>query len=113
MSWAKVTPLHKKFIDAILQAKAHVICCTRKKQDYAMETNGNKTKVTKVGMKEIQRDGFEYELTVAFDVSIDHVATSSKDRTGMFPNTLPFTITEAVGKQLLDWNQGKINVGDL
>ena len=105
--WKKVTPLHNKFINSILQARAHVICCTRKKTDYSMENSGGKTKVRKVGMKEIQRDGFEYELTVAFDINVDHIATSSKDRTGLFPNTQPFTITEETGKALREWNEGK------
>lgn len=105
--WAKVTPLHKKFIDAILQSKAHVICCTRKKSDYAVDQSGGKTKVMKMGTKDVQRDGFEYELTVAFEITTDHIATSTKDRTGLFPNTQPFTITEETGKMLKEWNEGK------
>ena len=105
--WAKVTPLHKGFIDAILQAKAHVICCTRKKQEYAIDTSSGKTKVQKLGTKDVQRDGFEYELTVAFEINTEHIAVSTKDRTGLFPNTQPFTIKEATGKLLKDWNEGK------
>jgi hypothetical protein len=105
--WAKVTPLHKKFLDAILQSKAHVICCTRKKSEYAVDQSGGKTKVMKMGVKDVQRDGFEYELTVAFEITTDHIATSTKDRTGLFPNTQPFTITEETGKQLKEWNEGK------
>ncbi len=104
--WAKVTPLHKKFIDSILQARAHVICCTRKKQEYAVDNSSGKTRVQKLGTKDVQRDGFEYELTVAFEITTDHVATSTKDRTGLFPNTQPFTITEETGLKLKEWNEG-------
>lgn len=105
--WARVTPLHKHFIDSILQVKAHVICCTRKKSDYAIEQSNGKTKVMKVGMKDIQRDGMDYEYSVAFDVNTDHIAISTKDRTGLFPNTQPFTISEQTGKTLKEWNEGK------
>lgn len=106
--WAKVTPLHKKFLDSILQAKAHVLCCMRTKTEYAMEENAKgKQAPKKVGTKEIQRDGFEYELTCNFDINIDHVAVSSKDRTGLFPNTQPFTISEETGLALKEWNEGK------
>jgi hypothetical protein len=105
--WAKVTPLHKGFIDSILQARAHVICCTRKKQEYAVDQSGGKTKVQKLGTKDVQRDGFEYELTVAFEINMDHIAVSTKDRTGLFPNTQPMQITEETGIRLREWNEGK------
>jgi len=107
--WAKVTPRHRKFIDAILSSPAHVITSTRRKQDYAMDKEqSGKMTVTKVGMKEVQREGFEYELTVAFDIDIRHNAKASKDRTGLFMDKPEFIITEETGKTLRDWaNSGK------
>lgn len=107
--WSKVTPRHRKFIDAILSSTAHIITTTRRKQDYAMsqEQNG-KMKIEKVGMKEVQREGFEYELTVAFDIDIRHNAKASKDRTGLFMDKPEFVITEDTGVVLRDWaNSGK------
>jgi hypothetical protein len=104
--WAKVTPMHKEFIDSILQAKAHVICTMRKKQDYAMVEKNGKTTVEKLGLKEIQREGFEYDLTLNFDINMDHLVTASKDRTGLFSDGLPFKITEETGKKIANWNQG-------
>lgn len=107
--WSKVTPRHRKFIDAILSSNAHIITTTRRKQDYAMsqEQNG-KMKIEKVGMKEVQREGFEYELTIAFDIDIRHNAKASKDRTGLFMDKPEFTITEETGVVLRDWaNSGK------
>jgi hypothetical protein len=105
--WAKVTPLHNNFIQSILQAKAHIICTMRKKQSHEITESNGKKQVVKVGLKEIQRDGFEYELSVSFDINIDHIATSSKDRTGLFPNTAPFMISEETGKTLKTWNEGE------
>jgi len=107
--WAKVTPRHRKFTDAILESPAHVITSTRRKQDYAMDKEqSGKMTVTKVGMKEVQREGFEYELTLAFDIDIRHNAKASKDRTGLFMDKPEFIITEETGKTLRDWaNSGK------
>lgn len=102
--WAKVTPMHNSFVEAILQVPVHVIVTTRKKQDYEMSKDANgKNKVEKVGLKEIQRDGFEYELTINFDVEINHFAVASKDRTGLFMPRPCFQITEETGRELLAW----------
>ena len=60
-------------------------------------------------MKDIQRDGWEYELTVSLSIDRDtHMATASKDRTGMFINADPFVITQQTGEMIRDWcEQGK------
>jgi len=104
--WAKVTEMHKRFISSILQAPVHVICTMRKKQDYQMNVVNGRTKVEKVGLKEVQRDGFEYELTVNFEMNMNHYATAGKDRTGMFSTDLPFEISEKTGIKINNWNSG-------
>lgn len=102
--WAKVTPRHQKFISAILESSCHIIATTRRKQDYEMTKDSNgSVKVQKVGLKEVQREGFEYELTLSFDVDIRHNATASKDRTELFADKPAFIITEETGKMLKDW----------
>jgi ABC-type dipeptide/oligopeptide/nickel transport system ATPase subunit len=105
--WNKVTPMHNEFLQAIISAPIHIIATTRRKQEYTMEENekGKKT-VKKLGLAEVQRDGFEYELTTTFDISIEHYATPSKDRTGLFPEDVPFKISEETGKALANWCQG-------
>lgn len=102
--WSKVTPRHQKFIQAILQSTCHVLTTVRKKQDYAMtqDTNG-RLKVEKKGLKEITREGFEYELTLSFDLSQNHLANTSKDRTGLFMDKPEFQITAETGKTLKSW----------
>lgn len=59
-------------------------------------------------MKDIQREGWEYELTVSFNLDRDtHTATASKDRTEMFDGVDPFVITEETGVMIADWcNKG-------
>lgn len=107
--WAKVTPRHQAFIDAILESKAHIITTVRRKMDYSLDISSNgKTKVVKHGTKEVTREGFEYELTVNFELINDnHLVSASKDRTGLFMNKPEFVINSATGKKLIEWcNQG-------
>lgn len=108
-NWAKLTPRHQAFIDSILQSKCHIISCVRRKQDYEMSKDSNgKTTVQKAGLKEITREGYEYELTVNFNLEINHMAIASKDRTGLFMGKPEFVITEDTGRILLDWcNSGE------
>ncbi len=106
--WAKVTPRHRAFIDAVLQSPCHIITTVRRKQDYDMvKDNNGRTKVEKLGLKEVTREGFEYELTINLELDIRHNATASKDRTGLFMNKPAFVPSEDTGKAILQWcNQG-------
>jgi len=103
--WANVTPRHQAFINKILQSPCHIITTTRRKIDYSLDIGSNgKTQVVKHGTKEITREGFEYELTINFElVNDDHLAKASKDRTGLFMNKPEFLITSQTGKQILEW----------
>lgn len=102
--WAKVTPRHQAFIDAILQSPCHIITTVRRKQDYEMTKDGNgKLQVEKAGLKEITREGFEYELTANLELDIRHNATASKDRTGLFMGQPEFVPSEETGRKILDW----------
>ncbi|SDL83581.1 signal recognition particle subunit FFH/SRP54 (srp54) [Salinimicrobium catena] len=103
--WSKVTPEHNKFIDALVQSSSHVIATTRRKVDYSLDRDMNgKTKVMKLGTKEITREGFEYELTVNFELINDnHLVKASKDRTGLFMDKPEFIINASTGKKLKAW----------
>lgn len=105
-AWSQTTPRHDRFIQAVLQCKAHVITCTRSKMETIM---GDDKKVKKVGMKDVQREGWEYELTVSLNIDRDtHMAIPSKDRTNLFEGKNPFIITEDTGKLIADWcNSGE------
>lgn len=109
MIWNKLTPRHNAFINAILFSSAHVIACGRSKQDYALneiEKNGKKITVPeKIGLKSITREGFDYEMTVSFDLGITHYAVSTKDRTGLFQDKPEDIITHETGAKLKEWNE--------
>jgi hypothetical protein len=102
-AWNDTTPRHRAFIDAMLQANAHVIATGRSKTETSQVDDGSRKKVVKLGMKTEQRDGFEYEFTVVLDLIHDgHYATASKDRTGLFQGD-PAAISEKTGATLREW----------
>lgn len=108
-NWAKITPRHNRFIDAILNYPGHVIACGRVKDDTVLTMN-EKGKATpeKVGLKAVTRDGFDYEMTLAFDLAANHTATCSKDRTGIFSelNDAPLSLDVRHGEILAHWATG-------
>lgn len=105
-AWSQTTPRHDRFINSILHCPAHVITCTRSKMETVM---GDDKKVKKVGMKDVQREGWEYELTISLNIDRDtHLALPSKDRTNLFEGKNPFLITEETGQLISNWcNSGE------
>ena len=57
----------------------------------------------KVGLKSIQRDGFEFELSLVFDLDMKNHATASKDRTGLYFSKPEQKLSIETGKEILDW----------
>lgn len=103
-AWGKITPRHQAFIDAMLQSSAHIITTVRRKQDYEMSKDHNgKTKVEKAGLKEVTREGFEYELTVNLQLDTAHQAVASKDRTGLFMGKPEFVPSVDTGEMIAEW----------
>jgi hypothetical protein len=100
-AWSESTPRHDRFVQYVLHCPSHVITCTRSKMETIMTDD---KKVKKVGMKDVQREGWEYELTVSLSIDRDtHYATPSKDRTNLFEGKPPFIISEETGQQILSW----------
>ena len=107
-AWSATTPRHDSFVNKVLQCPTHVITCTRSKMETVMTDD---KKVKKLGMKDIQREGWEYELTVSLNIDrATHTATASKDRTNLFEGKDPFVITEETGRQIAAWCELGIEV---
>ena len=103
-NWAKLTPRHQSFIDSILQSKCHIITTVRRKQDYEMTTNSmGKLVPQKIGLKEVTREGFEYELTLNLELDTTHNATVSKDRTNLFAGQPQFIPSIETGEAIRNW----------
>ena len=102
--WRDATPLHDKFIDAILQSSIHIIVTMRAKTAYEMEKDDRgKVVPVKKGMEPVQRAGLEYEFTVVLDMDNErHTATSGKDRTRLFDGKC-FVPDENTGIELMQW----------
>ncbi len=101
-NWSKVTPQHDAFINAMITSKAHIITTMRSKTAYDMNNESGKTKVVKQGTAPVQRDGIEYEFTCVFDLNANHLASASKDRTGIFDGK-DFVPDSDTAKQLVNW----------
>lgn len=102
-NWKEFTEEHNKFVAMILQSPVHIISTMRSKMAYSQNEDGGKKKIQKLGLQPIQRDGMEYEFTMTFDVQMDHKATVSKNRTGLFDEGLIDLLDPVIPHQLLGW----------
>lgn len=62
--WREGNPIEQDMLDALLNYPGHVIATMRTKGDYVIEGK----KVTKVGVRAVQREGAEYELGLILDM---------------------------------------------
>ena len=109
-AWARITPRHNKFINAIADSPIHIIATMRGKDQYEMIKNENgKTSVQKLGVGAKQRDGFEYEFTCTFLIDQKtNCAEAQKDNTHIFEHEGAMLLTENHGKKIIQWaNSGK------
>lgn len=102
-AWAAVTPRHQAFVDAIVRSKCHIICCTRSKTEYILAEKNGRQVPQKVGMTPITREGFDFEVSIHFELDHQHKAFCSKDRTGLFIDREPFAISAETGREIIAW----------
>lgn len=114
-AWASVTPRHQAFVEAIVRSQSHVICCTRSKTEYVMSEKNGRQVPQKMGMAPIAREGFDFEVSIHFELDQQHKAFCSKDRTGLFMHREAFLITSEVGKTITEWcdSGSPINADDI
>jgi len=115
-NWNDAGKHFNEVIQTILQAKIHVIACLRVKQEYVLQEEVNAKGKTvqvpkKVGTAPVMRDNIEYEFTTVLEIGMDHHATPSKDRTGLFIDKT-FRITERTGEQIALWLSGNLQSKD-
>lgn len=109
-SWAKVSPRHQKFTDAMAVSPIHIISCTRSKDQYEVDKDDRgKVSVKKLGVGARQRDGFEYDFTCTFLIDRDsHMAKCEKDNTHIFERLGNTILDETHGAQIIDWANSSI-----
>lgn len=109
-AWRQVTPWHNKLVEMMLTSKCHIIATMRSKTEYIQAENEHgKTEIRKVGLAPVQREGMDYEFTTVFDLSVNHTATVSKDRTSIFDGQI-FKISEGTGKAFKTWLETGIDM---
>ena len=102
-AWRQITPMHNKLIDTMLTSPAHIIATMRSKTEYVQTENERGYKeIRKVGLAPVQREGMDYEFGVVFDLGVNHLASVSKDRTGIFDEQI-FKLSQDTGKILRKW----------
>ena len=79
-AWREGTPLQNELVDGLLGLKCHLVCTMRSKMEYAQQSDGGKTRVVKLGMGAIQRNGIEYEFDVVLEMDLEHDCTVGKTR---------------------------------
>jgi hypothetical protein len=85
-TWQKINPIIKKLYLALTaDQNAHIITTVRSKIKYeAAATETGKMRVSKIGLKPIMRDDFEYEVLTALHFDEDHKVSVIKDNTHIF-----------------------------
>jgi AAA domain len=110
-AWREINPVYGQFVDLAIGVthRIHTISTARAKQEYAMEqSETGKLSVKKLGLKQVQRDSLEYEFQIVFNVDMDHIASTSKDNSGLFER--PDKITPDHGRKLIQWLDKGIDV---
>jgi len=106
-AWREATPEHNKLVEAMLQSDGHIIATMRSKIEYVLEEYQNKRggtsqKPIKVGMAPVQRQGMDYEFTTVFDLTHEHYATASKDRSSIMDGRTEIPTVE-LGREYRAW----------
>lgn len=110
-NWSGLKARHKAFMSAILQAPAHIICCSRGKTEWAIEEKDGKKVPKKLGLGSEGDKQADFEFTVAFSLEqgthIASVGGNGKDNTGLWEERYEI-ITENHGIELYKWaNSGE------
>jgi AAA domain len=108
MAWGKITPLHNRLINTMLQSACDIIVTMRAKTHYEIIDDGGRKRPVKLGLAPVQREGMDYEFTTVLDIDKDtHLYTCSKDRTQLFDGKHE-KLSQETGKKLIEWlNDGK------
>lgn len=101
-AWKDATPIQNKLIEAIIAADIHIIATMRSKTEYVLNDN----KPRKVGTSPVQREGFEYEFDVVFDMDVDNNAIVTKTRCPALTGGVFNKPGASVAKTLTQWLQG-------
>ena len=102
-TWKKINPIIKRLYATFTSdPDVHIITTVRSKMKYeATTTETGKMGVSKIGLKPVMRDDFEYEVLSALHFDEDHKVTVVKDNTQVFDSGV--FMTADYGKELYEF----------
>jgi hypothetical protein len=103
-AWSVGTPKQRALVDSILDYPGHVIATMRSKTEWTTEKDRNgKDKPVRIGLTPEQGKGIEYEFDMLFELTVDHVLTVIKDRSGKFQDRFYSSPGEVFGAEMAEW----------
>lgn len=104
VAWRDVTPLHNQFIEALHDAKMHLVTTYRSKMDYLQTEDGSgKRTIQKVGMAPITREGAEYEHDIVGEMDLEHNMIVTKSRCRALADSVHRRPGDEFAKAVLAW----------
>jgi hypothetical protein len=80
-AWAKATPIQNRLVQKILSFPGHLIFTMRSKTAWVQEADQRgKLVPRKIGLAPIQREGIDYEVSVACEMNQEHTLVVTKSR---------------------------------
>jgi hypothetical protein len=109
-TWHKINPIIKKLYQAFTADDSiHIISTVRSKIKYeAAASETGKMKISKIGLKPVMRDDFEYEVLTALHFDEDHKVTVIKDNTHVFEDEV--TLSDEYGVELQEFLDKGVDV---
>lgn len=102
-AWSKVTPEHNALMEKLISSPAHIIATMRSKMSYVQDQDDRgRTRIRKLGMAPVQRDGVEYEFDLIGDISREHTMTIDKTRWSEI-DQFHGVVDEEFGRKLVRW----------
>jgi len=103
-AWSDGTPKQRALVDSILDFPGHVIATMRSKTEWTTESDGRgKSAPKRVGLTPEQGKGIEYEFDMLFELSVEHILTVIKDRSGRFQDQVIQNPDEPLGRSMAAW----------
>lgn len=102
-AWSEGTPKQKRLIRALLSFPGHVIATMRVKTEWVEQEDRGRKKYVRQGLNPEQGKGIEYEFDLLLSLTVDHVGTVEKDRTGKYQDQIIDKPGEDFGKSLAEW----------
>lgn len=99
-NWGRAKTVHRKFLDAVLRSKCHIIATCRSKTEYAVEEGGRK--VRRLGLAPQQDSNLPFNYDFVLQVSDGGIVVSvDKDEADLFREGAKINVAQ--GQQLAQW----------